>query len=140
MLALEKHWMRCDPRLYLSFAFGLMLLASPANANSLEHGEKAYKGGNYVSALAILKSFAEDGNAKAQYLLGKMSANGKGSNLDRAAAVNWYRRAADQGNADAQFKLGDMLLKRRRRGKEPSRRLELVSGCCFIVTVGKERV
>lgn len=103
--------MRCDPRLYLSFAFGLMLLASPANANSLEHGEKAYKGGNYVSALAILKSFAEDGNAKAQYLLGKMSANGKGSNLDRAAAVNWYRRAADQGNADAQFKLGDMLFK-----------------------------
>jgi TPR repeat protein len=37
-----------------------------------------------------------------------MCANGRGVPQDDAAAVSWYRKAADQGDADAQVLLGQM--------------------------------
>ena len=41
--------------------------------------------------------------------------SGKGVPQDYAAAVSWYRKAAEQGNADAQFDLGVMYHDRPRR-------------------------
>ncbi len=43
-----------------------------------------------------------------QYNLGLMYDNGLGVPQDNAAAVSWYRNAADQGNAGAQNNLGVM--------------------------------
>ncbi|MGN6843432.1 tetratricopeptide repeat protein, partial [Neisseria sp. P0021.S006] len=40
---------------------------------------------------------AEQGNAKAQFSLGKMYYKGEGVRQDYAQAVQWYRRAAEQG-------------------------------------------
>ena len=55
-----------------------------------------------------LTAMAEAGSAEAQYNLGVMYDNGLGVAQDYAAAVSWYRKAADQGNAPAQSNLGVM--------------------------------
>jgi uncharacterized protein len=71
----------------------------------------AYEKGDYTTALQILRPRAEQGNAKAQYNLGAMYANGLGVPQDYATTVSWYRRAAEQGLVEAQCKLGVMYAK-----------------------------
>ena len=51
---------------------------------------------------------AEQGNALAQYYLGEMYEFGKGVPQNFAAALKWYRKAANQGNAKAQKALGEI--------------------------------
>jgi uncharacterized protein len=51
---------------------------------------------------------ADQGNANAQFNLGKMYDDGDGVPQDHAEALKWYLKAADQGNASAQFNLGKM--------------------------------
>ena len=51
---------------------------------------------------------AEQGNAKAQFYLGVMYANGQGVRQDEKQAEYWYRKAAEQGYAQEQFGLGVM--------------------------------
>ena len=53
-------------------------------------------------------SKAAGGDAQAQYNLACLYDNGVGVFKDEAAAVEWYRKAADQGNANAQCNLGVM--------------------------------
>ena len=48
---------------------------------------------------------AEQGDAKAQYILGRMYENGQGVPQDYKEAVKWYRRSAEQGHSKAQFNL-----------------------------------
>ena len=62
---------------------------------------------NKDDLLSVLKS-AEEGNADAQFILGKMYMNGKGVAQDHEKAIHWYRLAAEQGNADSQNNLGLM--------------------------------
>ena len=50
-------------------------------------------------ALADLRASAEAGDAAAQFILGGMYVTGVGVPQDTAAAVAWYRRAAEQGDA-----------------------------------------
>ena len=49
--------------------------------------------------IAELRALAEQGDALAQFNLGRMYATGEGVPQDDAAAVRWYRLAADQGIA-----------------------------------------
>ena len=49
---------------------------------------------------------AERGNAKAQYLLGKMLFAGKGGPKDYDEAFRWFGQAAEQGNREAQIQAG----------------------------------
>ena len=51
---------------------------------------------------------AVQGDAKAQYGLGLMYANGIGVRQDDQIARHWYEKAAAQGHARAQFNLGVM--------------------------------
>ena len=51
---------------------------------------------------------AEQGDAKAQNLLGVLYYNGNGVPKNYVEAVKWYRKAAEQGNAKAQLNLGWM--------------------------------
>ena len=51
---------------------------------------------------------AEQGDARAQYNLGELYANGDGVPEDDAEAVRWYRLAAEQGSAIVQTNLGLM--------------------------------
>jgi TPR repeat protein len=59
-------------------------------------------------SLAEIRTKAEQGNAEAQYNLGKMYYDGDGVPQDSAEAVKWYRKAAEQGYAEAQSNLSDI--------------------------------
>ncbi len=73
-----------------------------------EAGSKAYKAGDYATALREFQPLAKQGNAGAQYHLGVMYRKGRGVPQDYAEAMKWYRFAAKQGKARAQSILGAM--------------------------------
>ena len=58
-----------------------------------------------VAAIECRKA-AEQGDADAQYKLGKRYEDGNGVESNEVAAVKWYRKAAEQGDATAQYELG----------------------------------
>ena len=82
--------------------FLALALVAPASAGPLEDGEAAYRIGDFAAAMAFLRPLAEEGNAKAEFHLGRMYAFGQGVGQDPREAIAWYRKAADQGNADAE--------------------------------------
>lgn len=97
-------------RLLLS---GILLLTVMVSSSDLfgadfEMGRKALNQGDYATALKEWKPLAEQGDARAQTVLGLMYTNGIGVPRDDAEAVKWFRLAADQGYAQAQYNLGVM--------------------------------
>ena len=74
----------------------------PIAAGPLEDGIAAFRGGDYATAIQLLRQFAERGNPSAQFYLGFMYANARGVPKNYAEALKWYRLAADQGVASAQ--------------------------------------
>lgn len=69
---------------------------------------KAYAGELYRKALGKYRAAAGQGDARAQYLLGRMYYFGHGVSTDYQEAEKWYRMAAGQGNGDAELSLGNM--------------------------------
>ena len=109
----------------LIFAVGF---AGSAAAGPFEEMPRAaYEKGDYATALRLLRPFAEQGDAGAQYNLGLMYDKGQGVPQDYATAVSWYRKAAEQGDAEAQFNLGLMYAQRPGRAAGLRGRGELVS-------------
>lgn len=47
--------------------------------------------------MSAASSFAEQGDAEAQYNLALMYSNGEGVNKDNSEAEYWYRKAVEQG-------------------------------------------
>ena len=84
-----------------------LFIVGPAFAG-FDEGLAAYEKSDFATALKEWLPLAEQGDAKAQFNLGVMYANGQGVAQDHAQAVQWYRKAADQGDAKAQFNLGAM--------------------------------
>lgn len=82
-----------------------MLIAAPAaaGAQTFEEAVTAYRVGDYATALAWFCLAAEQGDAKAQILLGFGYAKGEGALQDFAMAHMWYNLAA-AGGAKAQPK------------------------------------
>ncbi len=73
--------------------------------------------GNLYSSCEIGKSdeavkwyrrAAEQGNARAQFLLGVLAKAGNGVPEDDREAMKWYKLAAEQGDVHAQTSLGNM--------------------------------
>ena len=61
---------------------------------------------NYVDLdIDQLRTKAEQGNARAQLVLGVRYEQGQGVFQDHEEAARWYRLAAEQGNASAQIML-----------------------------------
>jgi hypothetical protein len=88
-------------------AFGVF--GAGARAQSYDDGMRAYNAGDFAKALKIWGPVAENGDAVAQYSLGKLLENGgAGVPRDPAAAAKWYQRSASQGIAAAQNNLGLM--------------------------------
>jgi hypothetical protein len=73
----------------------------------------AYRKGDYGNALRHVRPPADQGDARAQSLLGLMYLHGRGLPQDDLAAANWFRLAADRGDAPAQFNLGVMYVEGR---------------------------
>ena len=73
-----------------------------------QDGYDAYNKSDYKTALREWQPLADQGDADAQFLLGRMYDTGRGLLKDYKQAEKWYRKAADQGNARAQYNLGVM--------------------------------
>lgn len=78
----------------------------PAHAE-FNDGVLALMTGDNDKALKTFVPLAETSDhAYAQYFLGRMYAEGRGVEVDKDAAAQWYRKAAEKGVQDAQFRLG----------------------------------
>jgi TPR repeat protein len=82
------------------------LWLAPAAADEIGDASAAYRRADYETALRLARPLAEQGNARAQELLGLMHDLGRGVTQDHAEAAQWYRKAAEQGLRVAQFNLG----------------------------------
>ena len=96
LLGGEPWWWSAAP-LMLGLA-GLALLFPPM-------WEWYYAHRAAVEAAKVLAA-ARAGNVNAQYRLGGMYSKGLGVKKDYAAAIEWYRKAAEQGHATAAYLLG----------------------------------
>jgi len=65
-------------------------------------------GKNLENAVYCYTKAAEQGEAIAQYNLGRCYTNGGGVEKDLQKAVYWYTKAAEQGYEDAQSKLDNL--------------------------------
>jgi len=95
-------------------------LTAPVSAGPLDDAYAAYQQGDYASALRLFRPLAEQGNARAQTLLGLMYEDGQGVPKDFAQAAKWYQRASEQDFAMAQNNLGLMYLNGEGVPKDPA--------------------
>jgi uncharacterized protein len=76
-----------------------------AQADAYEDAIDAGKRGDYETAVQLLQSLADAGDARAQGALGYFYDHGLGVTVDHERAFSWYMSAAKQGNAGAQMNL-----------------------------------
>ena len=115
--------------------FLFVLIAHPVNARhhvkeqgglskseqSYKIATRAYRSGDYATALMYLKPLAEQHHKKAQATLGWMYESGKGVRRDYIMAFVWYDLAVNNGHKkahrnrnSAESKLDDQELKKAR--------------------------
>lgn len=75
----------------------LVPAAPAAMANRLERGLEAYRAGDYPRAFDIWLPLAEAGNARAQFYIGGLYADGVGVPQDPVEAYLWFRRSDEGG-------------------------------------------
>jgi len=80
-------------------------ISNEPTPGSLIETERAYANSK---AVKLYRPLAEQGDVKAQTVLGSMYETGLGVPQDYTEAVKWYLLAAKQGDAKAQYKLGSM--------------------------------
>lgn len=61
---------------------------------------------SYDNSFVKIKEAAEAGDAKAQYLLGRMYETGDNVKQNYDKAVKWLKKASEQGMSQAQYELG----------------------------------
>ena len=93
----------------LAFLFSIFFTLN-ASADYFD-GQRAYASGDYGIAILEWTQVAEDGNARAQYNLGWMHANAKGTVQDFKEAIKWYTKSAELGNVNAQYNLANLYLR-----------------------------
>lgn len=79
-------------------------------AADFDSAKSAYDAKDYATAFKELTPLADQGDADARSLLGKMYWRGQGVVKDTDQAVKLFKASAAQGNADAQFFLGSYYL------------------------------
>ena len=84
----------------------LAVFVMGAGCSAVHDGQVAYKKGNYQDAVAHWQPLANEGDARAQYLIGLMHERGHGVTKDDALAAQWYSRAAAQDHSAAMNNLG----------------------------------
>ena len=79
-----------------------------AFAGPWEDGMAAYNRGDYVPASRVFRTLAEQGNAKAQNVLGVMFRKGEGVPKNPVRAHMWFSFAAKRGDAKAKAELREV--------------------------------
>jgi molecular chaperone DnaK (HSP70) len=77
-------------------------------AAQLKSGDIYYNQRNYPEAVESYRKAAEQGNAEAQYLLGRMYDWGRGVEQDYEQAREWYQKAAEAGEKRAKERLTEI--------------------------------
>ncbi len=85
-----------------------ILGALSAFAGPWEDGMAAYNRGDYVPAIQVFRAMAEQGNVKAQGLLGVMYRRGQGVTRNSVRAFLWFSRAAATGDSRAKVQLREV--------------------------------
>jgi len=80
----------------------------PTIDEAFRQGLDAYQEGDYDKARDAWLPIAEAGHGPAQRNLGVLNYLGQGVEQDHAAAVGWFRLAAEQGTAESALKLAVM--------------------------------
>jgi TPR repeat protein len=84
------------------------LICFAAFAGPWEDGMAAYNRGDYMPAIRLFRPLAEQGNAKAQNILGVMFHRGQGVPRNAARAHMWFSFAAARGDAKAKSELREV--------------------------------
>lgn len=79
--------------------------SEPAAPEPLEKGLDEYEQKNYRRALGYWLPLANDGNARAQFLIGRLYYNGEGLPRERTRAYMWWTLAAREDDAEAKLAL-----------------------------------
>ncbi len=101
---------RHDATRWRAFATALLLqlaLAAAAYAGPYEDAQRAYKQGDYATALKLYRPLARRGNAQAQEALGGMYSRGEGVPQDKAEALVWFKMANDERSGLLAYNKGD---------------------------------
>ena len=77
-------------------------------ANDFNQAVEDYNQGGYIKALNTFYTLAKKGDAKAQFNVALIYANGKGVQKDLSKARKWYEKAAKQDNPSAQYNLAQL--------------------------------
>ncbi len=95
--------------LSIGFLFSVVSALPPkAVKDKLYEAHELYQRGNSEAASQKYRTFAEQGDARAQYHLGYLYYSGIGVPQNDRKAGEWFLKAARQGNASAQYHLGIM--------------------------------
>jgi TPR repeat protein len=86
----------------------LSMGTAAAVAGPWEDGMAAYNRGDYVPASRVFRTLAEQGNAKAQNVLGVMFRKGEGVAKNPGRAHMWFSLAAKRGEAGAKAELREV--------------------------------
>jgi uncharacterized protein len=84
----------------------LLLWAGAAVALDFAEGMRAHLAKHYAESRRIFAALADEGDVRAEFMMGTIYEQGLGVPQDLEAAARWYRRAADGGNPSAQYNLG----------------------------------
>ena len=99
-----KRWMKVGSLILAAQVLG----GARALAGPWEDGMAAYNRGDYVPAIRVFRAMAEQGNAKAQSLLGVMYRRGQGASRSPVRAFVWLSRAAALGDTRARAELHEV--------------------------------
>jgi TPR repeat protein len=94
--------------------------AAPVRADPLHDAQAAYDRGKYAVALDLWQPLGEQGNPDAQAGLGSLYLGGYGVARDEAAAMAWFRKAAEQGHTGGQFSVASLYYARKEYGPAAS--------------------
>ncbi|MGB5506635.1 MAG: tetratricopeptide repeat protein [Sulfurovum sp.] len=92
----------------MKYLFIFIIATLSLFANEFNQAVEDYNNGGYIKALNTFYSLAKKGDAKAQFNVGLIYANGKGVQKDLTKARKWYEKAAKQDNGPAQYNLAQL--------------------------------
>lgn len=91
----------------LALILGVFMLSAPARAD-FDSAVLAFDARDYATAFRELRPIAEQGDYRAQTLLGVMYRTGLLGFPDYELGARWFRAASDRGDPEADYNLGMM--------------------------------
>ena len=82
-------------------AGGFLLASAGMSFADYNAGSAAFNAGDYTRAFQEFRQSAYAGNSLAQYMMGRLYAEGRGVGEDKAAAYMWFDLSASNGNSRA---------------------------------------